>query len=314
MPRHVGGAILTVRKITIALAPLDPSLPGKAYGEHPVHSPFDRTYIHCYTFPMNILVFIKQVPDTAIGLKINAEGMDIAYQDIPWVINPYDEYAVEEALLIKEKFGGNVTVVSMGTDKAAEIIRSSLAMGADEGVHLNDAIFEGSDAYSTALILSRAARLLGYDIILCGKNAVDNGWGEVGAAQAEILNIPCVSSILKLDISEDKKYAIASREIDEGLEMIQAPLPALFTLQQGINKPRYASLPGIMKAKKKEIKVLGAGALNIQPQDVGRNASRISIKGLAYPPARKKGKLLQGDSQTEVKELIALLRKEAKVI
>jgi len=305
---------LTVRKITIAFAPLGPSLPGKAYGEHPVHSPFDRTCIHCYTFPMNILVFIKQVPDTAIGLKINAEGIDIAYQDIPWVINPYDEYAVEEALLIKEKFGGNVTVVSMGPDKAAEIIRSSLAMGADEGVHLNDAAFEGSDAYSTALILSRAARLLGYDIILCGKNAVDNGWGEVGAAQAEILNIPCVSSILKLDISEDKKYAIASREIDEGLEMIQAPLPALFTLQQGINKPRYASLPGIMRAKKKKIKVFDAGALNIQPQDVGRNASRISIKGLAYPPARKKGKLLQGDSQTEVKELIALLRKEAKVI
>lgn len=305
---------MTIRKITIAPAPLDPSLPGKAYGEHPVHSPFDRTYIHCYTFPMNILVFIKQVPDTAIGLKINAEGMDIAYQDIPWVINPYDEYAVEEALLIKEKLGGNVTVVSMGTDKAAEIIKSSLAMGADEGVHLNDVIFEGSDAYSTALILSKAARILGYDIILCGKNAVDNGWGEVGAAQAEILNIPCVSSILKLDISEDKKYAIASREIDEGLEMIQAPLPALFTLQQGINKPRYASLPGIMRAKKKEIKVLDAGALNIQPQDVGRKASRISIKGLAYPPVRKKGKLLQGDSQTEVKELIAILRKEAKVI
>ena len=305
---------MTVRKITIAFARLDPAPKSGDCGEHPVHSPFDRTHIHCYTFPMNILAFIKQVPDTAIGLKINAEGMDIAYQDIPWVINPYDEYAVEEALLIKEKFGGNVTVVSMGTDKAAEIIRSSLAMGADEGVHLNDAIFEGSDAYSTAIILSRAARLLGYDIILCGKNAVDNGWGEVGAAQAEILNIPCVSSILKLDISEDKKYAIASREIDEGLEMIQVPLPALFTLQQGINKPRYASLPGIMKAKKKEIKVLDAGALNIQPQDVGRNASRINIKRLAYPLARKKGKLLQGDSQTEVKELIALLRKEAKVI
>ena len=305
---------MTVRKITIAFARLDPAPKSGDCGEHPVHSPFDRTHIHCYTFPMNILAFIKQVPDTAIGLKINAEGMDIAYQDIPWVINPYDEYAVEEALLIKEKFGGNVTVVSMGTDKAAEIIRSSLAMGADEGVHLNDAIFEGSDAYSTAIILSRAARLLGYDIILCGKNAVDNGWGEVGAAQAEILNIPCVSSILKLDISEDKKYAIASREIDEGLEMIQVPLPALFTLQQGINKPRYASLPGIMRAKKKEIKALDAGALNIQPQDVGRNASRINIKRLAYPPVRKKGKLLQGDSQTEVKELIAILRKEAKVI
>jgi len=123
-----------------------------------------------------------------------------------------------------------------------------------------------------------------------------------------------VSSILKLDISEDKKYAIASREIDEGLEMVEVPLPALFTVQQGINKPRYASLPGIMKAKKKEIRILDAGALGISPKEIGVDASRIELRKLSYPPERKKGKVLQGDSKTATNKLVNLLRNEAKVI
>ncbi|MBI3753466.1 MAG: electron transfer flavoprotein subunit beta/FixA family protein [Deltaproteobacteria bacterium] len=263
---------------------------------------------------MNILALIKQVPDTSISLKINAGGADIEYRDILWVINPYDEYAVEEALHIKERHGGSVTVVSMGPDRTADIIRSSLAMGADEGVHVKDAIFNGSDAYSTALILSKAAALLGFDIILCGKQAVDDGWGQVGPALAEILNIPSVSSILKLEISEDKKIAAATREVDEGLEMVEVSLPALFTVQQGINKPRYASLPGIMKAKKKEIRILDAGALGISPNEIGREASRVELRKLSYPPERKKGKILQGDSKTATGELVNLLRNEAKVI
>ena len=149
---------------------------------------------------MKIIALIKQVPDTSISLKINADGADIEYRDMPWVINPYDEYAVEEALRIKEKHGGNVTVISMGTDRVVDILRSSLAMGADEAVHLKDTIFDGSDAYSTAYILSKAMNLTGYDIILCGKQAVDDGWGAVGPALATILNIPSASSILKLEI------------------------------------------------------------------------------------------------------------------
>lgn len=263
---------------------------------------------------MNIIALIKQVPDTSISLKINAAGTDIEYRDIPWVINPYDEYAVEEALRIKEKHGGSIMVVSMGPDRAADIIRNSLAMGADEAIHLKDAAFDSSDAYSTAFILNKAANLSGYDIILAGKQAVDDGWGQVGAALAEILNIPSVSSILKLEISEDKKNTTATREVDEGLETVEVPLPALFTVQQGINKPRYASLPGIMKAKKKEIKILDAGALGISPNEIGRDASRIELRKLSCPPERKKGKVLQGDYKTATYELVNLLRNEAKVI
>ncbi|MDP2681647.1 MAG: electron transfer flavoprotein subunit beta/FixA family protein [Deltaproteobacteria bacterium] len=263
---------------------------------------------------MKILALIKQVPDTAVDLKINAEAADIMYQDIPWVINPYDEYAVEEALRIKEKNGGSVTVISMGPDRAADIIRSSIAMGADDGIHLKDTAFDGSDAYRTALILSKIAGISGYDIILSGKQAVDDGWGQVGLALSEILNIPSVSSILKLEISEDKKTATAHREIDEGLEIVEVPLPALFTIQQGINTPRYASLPGIMRAKKKEIKVINAGALGISQGETGREASRIILQKLSRPPARKNGEMLKGDAISAAKELINRLRNEAKVI
>ena len=263
---------------------------------------------------MNILALIKQVPDTAVDLKISAEALDIMHQDIPWVINPYDEYAVEEALRIKEKNGGSVTIISMGPDRTADIIRSSIAMGADDGIHLKDTAFDGSDAYGTALILSKIAGISGYDIILAGKQAVDDGWGQVGAATAEILNIPCISSILKLEISDDTKRATAWREIDEGLEIVEVPLPALFTIQQGINTPRYASLPGIMRAKKKEIKVINAGALGISQGETGREASRIMLQKLSKPPARKNGEMLKGDAISAAKELINRLRNEAKVI
>jgi len=263
---------------------------------------------------MKIISLIKQVPDTSIALKINAEATDIVYQDVPWVINPYDEYAVEEALRIKEKLGGSVTLISIGPDRVTDILRGALAMGADEAIHLKDAAFDGSDAYSIAFILSKVLQLSGFDIIICGKQAVDDGWGQVGAALAEMLNITSVSSILKLEVAEDRKHAIAHREIDEGLEIVKAPLPALFTAQQGLNKPRYASLPGIMKAKKKEIKILDAGSMGVSPDEVGRKASRIEIKRLSYPPARKQGKILQGDAMNITKELVNLLRSEAKVI
>jgi electron transfer flavoprotein beta subunit len=266
---------------------------------------------------VKIFVFIKQVPDTAIALKIKADATDIIYQDIPWVINPYDEYAVEEALRIKEKLGGSVTVISMGPDRAADIIRSSFAMGADEAVHLKDTAFNSLDAYSTVFILSKAISISEYDIILCGKQAVDDGWGYIGPALAEILNISAVSSILKLKISEDKKYATATREIDDGLEIVEVPLPALFTVQQGINKPRYASLPGIMKAKKKEIKVVDAAALGLASVATDLQvcgASRTNVKKLFYPPERKKGRILEGDSVTVIKDLVNLLRDEANVI
>lgn len=260
---------------------------------------------------MKIIVFIKQVPDTAIGLKINSDETDIEYKDIPWVINPYDEYAVEESLRIKEKIGGSVTVVSMGPARVADIIRSSLAMGVDEAIYVNNV--DNSDAYSTAFILSKTANLLGYDIILCGKQAVDDGLGQVGPALAEILNIPSISSILKLEISENKSHAIVTREIDEGIEILESPLPALFTTQKGLNEPRYASLPGIMKAKKKEIKIIDANRLGIFPE-AAEIASMINIKRLSYPLERKKGKIMEGESRIIVKELITLLRNEARVI
>lgn len=264
---------------------------------------------------MDILVCMKQVPDTETKIQINPEGTGIVTEGIKYVMNPYDEFAVEEALRIKEKSGGTVTIVSMGPQRATEAIRTGLAMGADKGVHLNDAAFEGADSYATAKALAAAIKSLSYDIILAGKQAVDEDNAQVYAALAEMLDIPHVSIVTKLEVADDGKSATAEREVEGGAkEVIQTSLPVLIAAQKGLNEPRYASLPGIMKAKKKPIDQVDVAGSGLSADEVGEKGSKVKLTKFSLPPEREAGKVLEGEPEEVAAELTKLLREEAKAI
>lgn len=264
---------------------------------------------------MDIVVCMKQVPDTETKIQVNPQGTGILTEGIKYVMNPYDEFAVEEALRIKEKFGGTVTIVSMGPQRATEAIRTALAMGADKGVHLNDAAFEGADAYATAKALAAVIQKLPFQILLTGKQAVDLDNSQVFAALAEMLGIPQVSVVTKLEIAADGKSAVAEREIEGGAkEVIQVSLPALFAAQKGLNEPRYASLPGIMKAKKKPIDLVDLAKSGLSAQEVGEKGSKLKITRFSLPPERQAGKILEGEPDQVAAQVVKLLREEAKVI
>lgn len=260
---------------------------------------------------MEILVLLKQVPDTESIIMIDADGKSIKTADLKWIINPYDEFAVEEALRIKEAQGGKVTIVSVGTQKAVEAIRTALAMGADEGLLISDPALEGIDGLGTAQILAAAVKQIPYDLIIAGMRAVDDDNFQVGTAVAELLGIPNVSMVIKEEIADGKIKC--QRTIEGGFEVIEASLPALFTTQRGLNEPRYASLPGIMKAKKKplETKTLA---------DIGLDAAAaeqtlVNIAAMQPPPERKGGRIIEGETAHEkAAELARLLQEEAKVL
>jgi electron transfer flavoprotein beta subunit len=262
---------------------------------------------------MNIIVFIKQVPDTATRIKIAADGKNIEEADVTWIISPYDEFAIEEALKIKEgKGAGKVTVVTMGGERAATSLRNALAMGADDAVHLQDAAFEGSDAFSTAKILAASLKDRPYDILFFGKTGVGMDQSQVPAMVAELLNLPLVTQIAKLELNDGK--AIAHREIEGATERVEVSLPAVLAAEKGLNEPRYPSLKGIMAAKKKPLEVINASTLGIQPVEVGSQGSNVTLVSLSLPPARQAGKILKGDAKEMAKELVRLLHEEAKVI
>jgi len=264
---------------------------------------------------VNIVVCLKQVPDTETKIVLNPDSSGILTEGIKWVMNPYDEYAVEEGLKIKEKFGGKVTIVSMGPERSIEAIRTALAMGTDEGVLLNDSAFEGSDSYATALVLSKAVSQIEYDIILTGKQAVDLDCSQVYAGLAEFLNLPYVSVVMGLELFPEQKKAIAKRETEGGeKELIEVSLPAIFACQKDLNVPRYASLPGIMKAKKKEIKKLGLADLCLNPEHAGKAGSKLKTGKYSLPPQRKSGIKIEGEIPEATAKLVKLLREEAKII
>ncbi|HVO65825.1 MAG TPA: electron transfer flavoprotein subunit beta/FixA family protein [Syntrophales bacterium] len=256
---------------------------------------------------MNIVVCIKQVPDTDTKIKVKSDGSGIDQTGIEWVMNPYDEFAVEEALRLKEKFGGEVTVVSVGPARAMDTIRIALAMGADRGIFINDPVFDDADAYVTATALAAAVKSIPYDIVLCGQRAVDDDSGQVGAILAELLGIPQVTVVTKVDVDGDSVRVI--RPVEGAQLLIESPLPCLITAQKGLNEPRYASLPGILKARKKPVDVRNAAGLGISI-DVKAKVAKTSP-----PPVRSPGKIVDGDDPAaKARELVRLLREEAKVI
>ncbi len=257
---------------------------------------------------MDIVVCLKQTFDTEAKIILDSSGK-IEGTGVNLIINPYDEFAVEEALKLREKFGGRVTVVSMGGERVQESLRTALAMGCDEAVLINDPALESPDEWAAAEVLAKAVSQLPYDIILAGRIAVDDGSAQVAVRLADVLNIPSVSSILKLEIEDGK--ATATREIDGGTELIEVDLPAVLTAQKGLNVPRYPSMMGIMKAKKKEIKVLTLADLRINAADLPR---KMSITKFSLPTPRKGGVRISGEAADTAKELARLLREEAKVI
>lgn len=262
---------------------------------------------------MNIVVCIKQVPDTEARIKIREGKVDIT--DVKMVVNPFDEYAVEEAVQLKEKFGGQITIISVGSDKAKEAIKWAFSIGADKGILLKDTAFENSDVQGTAKILTKALEKDNYDLILFGKQAVDDDTSQVGLAVAQYLNLPHVSVVNKLEVAEDAKTAVCHREIEGGIEVMETSLPAVITAEKGLNEVRYASLKGIMAAKRKKLDVLDAAALGIDTSEVGANALKVEIKELNPPPVRAAGKIVEGESPEEkVVNLVNFLRDEAKVI
>lgn len=258
---------------------------------------------------MNILVCVKHVPDTETRVKIAADGLHLDLGEANWVINPYDEFAVEEALLLKEKLGGEVTAMTVGTEDAVKSLRQALAMGADKAVLLSDGAFEGMDPSGTAKVLAAAAKKVPYDLILCGKHAVGDDNQQVGNLLGQILGIPAVSVVTGLEV--EGQNLTLKREVEGGTEVVKAPLPAVVTCQKGLNEPRYPSLKGIMAAKKKEVLTWKAADLGLDPQEL---KPAFELKKLELPPPRPAGKVLSGEIPDQVKELVRLLHEEAKTI
>jgi len=264
---------------------------------------------------VNIIVCLRQVPDTEAQIKVAPDAKSIVTDDIKWVMNPYDEYGVEEALKLKEKFGGEVTVVGAGPKRVTESIRTALAMGADKGILISDDALEGSDSLATAKALAAAIKDLEYDLIFTGQRGVDDDMGVVGAALAEFLGIPQISLAVKVEVAEDGKSIKVNRPVEGQVLVIEASLPALITAQKGLNEPRYASLPGIMKAKKKPLDEKTLADLGLDASEFGEAGSKVKILEMTPPPAREAGKIVEGETpQEKAAELARLLHEEAKII
>lgn len=267
---------------------------------------------------MKIIICIKQVPATDAKLAIKADGTDIERAGLSLVMNPYDEFAVEEALRIRERFGaGDVTVLSLrqhAAQKPEEALRTCLAMGADKAIVLSDPSFERGDGSATALVLAAALGRLPFDLLLFGRQAVDDDGGAVGIQVAELLGLPHVAVVSKLEVDPQARRLVAHRQIEGGTEVVEAPLPALITCQKGLNEPRYPSLHGIMKAKQKPLEIWNRETIEVDPWTVGAAGARLSVVRLEQPPARPAGRIIPGDAAAAVKELVRLLHEEAHVV
>ncbi len=265
---------------------------------------------------MKIVVLVKSVPDTESKIKIAADGVSIDPAGVKFVMNPYDEFAVEEGLRIKERLKDDTTVVaiSMGPERAVEVLRTALAMGADDAIHVSDPAFEGGDAQTTARVLAEVIRPLSADLILGGKQAIDFDAAQTCPAIAEYLGVPQALIVTELKLSDDKQTVTARRRVEGGDELVEMSLPALVTCEKGLNEPRYASLPGIMKAKKKEIKKLGLAGTSLKAESVGAAGSKSKVVRFHNLPDRPPVKMISGDAVSQAKELVRLLREEAKVI
>jgi electron transfer flavoprotein beta subunit len=265
---------------------------------------------------MKIVSCMKAVPDAASRLVINETKTWIKDRELTFVASEADNYALEEALRLKEKCGGEVVVISMGGEEAARILRSGLAMGADRAIHLLDPGFKSSDELTTAHALSKAIQNDGgADLVLTGVQSDDLGTGMTGTMIAEFLGCPHATVVVGIDASADTKSLRARRELEGGInETVELAMPALLTIQFGINQPRYASLKGIMAAKKKELKVWSAADLGLSESEVGQAGAMYEVKEVLIPKQKSRVEILGGTPEEAAAKLVEKLRKEAKVL
>jgi electron transfer flavoprotein beta subunit len=259
---------------------------------------------------MKILVMVKQVPDTATQMKVSADSRGIETQGVTWIVSPYDEYAVEEALKIKEQRGqGEVVAVSLGPDRVKEALRSCLAMGADRAIHLLDPAWGEADSLTTARALAAVIKQETPALALFGRQAIDDDMGSVAGQVAELLGWPCASWIMEEAVDPAGKSVRVGRQVEGGLEVFDLPLPAVVSAQKGLNEPRYPTLKGIMGAKKKEIKDVKASDLGLHP-----DGPALSVVQLLALPPRPPGRIIPGEPAEAVRELVRALREDAKAI
>lgn len=252
---------------------------------------------------MKIVVCVKQVPETT-EVKINPQTNTLIREGVASILNPFDLYAVEEAIRIKEKLGGTVTVLSMGPPQVAEQLKETIAMGVDDAVLLSDRAFAGSDTLATSYALAKGIEKIGdVNLIICGKQAIDGDTAQVGPEMAEKLGRPHLTYIKKInEISETQ--ITAERMNEDGFERVQMPLPGLITVVKEINEPRLPSLKGMMRAKKAEVKIWSAADIGAEPSKAGLNGSPTWVKRIFIPEIRSQGEIFEGSPKEQVQALV----------
>jgi electron transfer flavoprotein beta subunit len=254
---------------------------------------------------MNIVVLVKQVPDTWAERKLDATDKTLDRASVDVVMNEIDEYAVEEALQISEAQGGEVTIVSMAPDRGVETIRKALSMGADKAVHLVDDALKGSDALQTSYALSKVLGTLEYDLVICGSEATDSRMSVMAALLAERLGQPQLSGARK--VSVDGSTVRIERQTENGYDVVEAPTPAIVSVVEKINEPRYPSFKGIMAAKKKPLTTLSLGDAGIEADQVGLAGAASQVVDFANKPPRQAGQVVkdEGDGGVKIAEFLA---------
>jgi len=257
---------------------------------------------------MEILVCVKRVPDTAENeIEVNSDGTDISRDDLVYSVNEWDNYAVEEAIQIRDNVGGSVTVVSIGDEESEEVLRREMAMGADNGILLSDDAFNGSDGKGIATILKAEIEKGKYDLIMTGAQA-DDGAGQVGGMLAAMLDLPYASLVNKVEVVDDKKLKIG-REVEGGnMEVSEIAMPCVLSIQTGINEPRYVGIRGIRKVASVEIPVRSASDLGISPDQVGDAGAKVKRKDYFVPELGEGAEILEGSTEEIVDKLIELLK------
>lgn len=263
---------------------------------------------------MRILTIVKQVPDSNATVKIKPDGSDIDPTGVKYVLDPFDEFGVELAIQLREKKSGvsEIVALTLGPDKAAEALRVALAMGADSAIHINDPAFETKNEVFAASVIAEAVKkdAAGFDLILCGKFTIDLDAGALGPAVAEFLDLPHVGAVQGFKMNDDGKSFEARRRIEGAEEVVECELPAVLTIEKGLVEARYPSLPNLMKAKKKPVTVLTSSDLSV---DASLKAG-TDFEAIAPPPPRPECKFVAGEPEEMAKDLVRLLREEAKVI
>ncbi len=260
---------------------------------------------------MNIFVFVKRVPDTESKIRIDQDKAAIQEEGLNFVMSPYDEYAVEEALRLKEAHGGQVRVFSIGSDATQVVLKKALAMGADEAVLIKDEAAETYDGLRTARVIAKClkTKYTEYDLLLFGKQSVGADNSQVPAMVAALLDLPQANVVVKLDVSGNA--VTVHREIEGASELVTMGLPAVVSAQKGLNEPRYETLKGIMAAKRKQIPVLTPDELGVEAGDLNPG---LILKKLESPPPREAGRIIDDEAESAAKQLAEYLRHEAKVI